>query len=147
MEEVLALALEARGAVGHHAFALGGPDLAAKIRLAGFAELAFAAFWGAAMGEVVLIGEVHQHGLGLAWRDQDRKDPVVGRTIARLHCLPASRSSHPRPPIRRSPRPHGRGRWGMRLQDLCQRVCMHLFATFSILLPLLAEHKDWVLPV
>ena len=52
MEEVLALALEARGAVGHHAFALGGPDLAAEVRLAGFAELAFAAFRGAVMGRL-----------------------------------------------------------------------------------------------
>ena len=34
VEEVLALALEARGAVGHDAFALGGADLAAEVGLA-----------------------------------------------------------------------------------------------------------------
>lgn len=47
VEEVFSLALETRGTVGHHAFALCGTDLAAEIRLAGFAELAFAAFGGA----------------------------------------------------------------------------------------------------
>lgn len=43
VQQLLALAGEARGAVGHHAFALGRADLAAEVRLAGFAELAFAA--------------------------------------------------------------------------------------------------------
>jgi hypothetical protein len=52
VEEVFALALEARGAVGHNAFALRGPDLAAEVRLAGFAEFAFAALGGA---ETVLV--------------------------------------------------------------------------------------------
>jgi hypothetical protein len=45
VEEVLALALEARGAVGHDALALGGSDLAAEVGLARFAELALFAFW------------------------------------------------------------------------------------------------------
>ena len=44
MEEVFALALEARGAVGHHALALRGADLAAEVGFAGLAELALAAF-------------------------------------------------------------------------------------------------------
>ena len=44
VEEVFAFAFEAGCAVGHDAFALGGANLAAKVRLAGFAELAFAAF-------------------------------------------------------------------------------------------------------
>ena len=43
VEEVLALALEARGAVRHDTFALGGADLTAEVRLAGLAELAFLA--------------------------------------------------------------------------------------------------------
>ncbi len=47
VQEVLALALEARGAVGHDAFALRGADFAAEVRLAGFAEFAFFAFGGA----------------------------------------------------------------------------------------------------
>lgn len=50
MQEVLAPGAEARGAVGHDAFALGGADLAAQVRLAGFAEFAVAAF-GRAVGE------------------------------------------------------------------------------------------------
>lgn len=47
MEEVFSLALQARCAVGHDAFSLGCADLATQVRLAGFAELAFAAFGGA----------------------------------------------------------------------------------------------------
>jgi hypothetical protein len=45
VEQVLALALEARGAVGHDALALGRANLAAEVRLAGFAELALLALW------------------------------------------------------------------------------------------------------
>ena len=44
MQKVFALALEARGAVRHDTFALGGADLTAEVRLAGLAELAFLAF-------------------------------------------------------------------------------------------------------
>jgi len=44
VEEVFALALEARCAVGHHTLALCGADFAAEVRLAGEAELAFLAF-------------------------------------------------------------------------------------------------------
>jgi hypothetical protein len=47
VKEILALALEARGAVRHDAFALRGADLATEVGLAGLAELAFFAFGGA----------------------------------------------------------------------------------------------------
>jgi hypothetical protein len=47
VQDVLALALESRGSVGHDALALGGADLAAKVGLAGLAELALFAFRGA----------------------------------------------------------------------------------------------------
>jgi hypothetical protein len=47
VKEILALALEARGAVRHDAFALRGADLAAEVGLAGLAEFAFFAFGGA----------------------------------------------------------------------------------------------------
>lgn len=47
VEEVLALGLEARGAVGHDALALGGANLAAKVGLARLAELALATLGGA----------------------------------------------------------------------------------------------------
>lgn len=47
VEEVFALALEARGSVRHDTLALGCANLAAKVGLAGLAELAFLAFWGA----------------------------------------------------------------------------------------------------
>lgn len=50
MEEIFALAFEAGGAVRHDAFALCGSDFAAEVRLAGFAEFAFAAFGGAMVG-------------------------------------------------------------------------------------------------
>jgi hypothetical protein len=45
VEEVLALALEARGAVGHNALTLSCADLAAQVGLARLAELALLAFW------------------------------------------------------------------------------------------------------
>lgn len=45
MKQVLALALEARSAVGHNALALGGADLAAEVGLARLAELALLALW------------------------------------------------------------------------------------------------------
>ena len=54
VEEVLAFAFEARGAVRHDAFALGGADLAAEVGLAGLAEFAFFAFGCA--GWEVLVG-------------------------------------------------------------------------------------------
>jgi hypothetical protein len=47
VEEILALALEARCAVGHDTLSLCGADLAAEVGLAGLAELALLAFWGA----------------------------------------------------------------------------------------------------
>lgn len=51
MQEVFAPGAEARGAVGHDAFALGGADLAAQVRLAGFAEFAVTAFGRAVEGK------------------------------------------------------------------------------------------------
>jgi len=47
VEKVFALALEARGSVRHDTLALGCANLAAKVGLAGLAELALLAFWGA----------------------------------------------------------------------------------------------------
>ena len=47
VEEVLALAPEARSAVGHDTLSLCGTDLSAEVGLARLAELAFLAFWGA----------------------------------------------------------------------------------------------------
>ena len=44
MEKVLALALEAGCAVGHDTLSLCSANLAAEVGLAGFAELALAAF-------------------------------------------------------------------------------------------------------
>ena len=52
MQEVFAPGAEARGAVGHDAFALGGADLAAQVRLAGLAEFAVAAFGRAVEGKI-----------------------------------------------------------------------------------------------
>lgn len=45
VEEVLALALEARGAIGHDTLTLCCADLAAEVGLAGLAELALLALW------------------------------------------------------------------------------------------------------
>ncbi len=47
VQHILALALEAGGAVGHDTFALGGANLAAEVRLARLAKLALFAFGGA----------------------------------------------------------------------------------------------------
>lgn len=47
VQQVLALAAEARGAVGHEALALRRADLAAEVGLARLAELALLALWGA----------------------------------------------------------------------------------------------------
>ena len=47
VEEILALALEARGSVGHDTLALGGSDLATEVGLARLAELALLALGGA----------------------------------------------------------------------------------------------------
>jgi hypothetical protein len=48
VEEILALALEARGAVRHHTLTLGRADGTAEVGLAGLAELALLALGGAA---------------------------------------------------------------------------------------------------
>ena len=47
MEQRFAFAGEARCTVRHDATALGGPNLATEVGLAGFTEFTFAAFWGA----------------------------------------------------------------------------------------------------
>lgn len=47
VQHILALALEAGGAVGHYALALGGANLTAQVRLARLAKLALFAFGGA----------------------------------------------------------------------------------------------------
>lgn len=44
VQQVFAFAFEARGAIRHDAFALGGADFAAEVGFAGAAEFAFAAF-------------------------------------------------------------------------------------------------------
>lgn len=49
MQEVLALALEARGAIRHYALALCSANLAAQVGLSGLAELALLAFGGAVL--------------------------------------------------------------------------------------------------
>jgi len=56
VEEVLAPAFEARGAIGHETFTLGSPDLAAEIGLSRLAELALLAFGCAEQCELVLDG-------------------------------------------------------------------------------------------
>lgn len=50
VKQILALALESRGAVGHQTLALGGSDLTAKVGLSGLTELALLAFGGAVEG-------------------------------------------------------------------------------------------------
>jgi hypothetical protein len=47
VQEILALALEARGAVGHHTLALCGANGTAEVSLARLAELALLALSGA----------------------------------------------------------------------------------------------------
>lgn len=49
MQEILALALESGGSIGHDSLSLCGSDLTAEIGLAGLAELAFFTF-GCAVG-------------------------------------------------------------------------------------------------
>ena len=51
MQQILALALESRGTVRHDTLALSGPNLAAEVGLARYAELAFFAFRGAAASQ------------------------------------------------------------------------------------------------
>jgi hypothetical protein len=54
VQEVLALALEPRGSIGHDSPSLGCSDLAAKVGLARLAELAFTALRGAVEMRLVL---------------------------------------------------------------------------------------------
>jgi hypothetical protein len=53
VKQILALALESRGAVGHQTLALGGSDLTAEVGLSGLAELALLAFGGVESDNVV----------------------------------------------------------------------------------------------
>lgn len=57
MEEVFAFAFEAGGSIWHYAFALCCADLTAEVCLAGFAELAFFAFWCAMCMLVIEYGK------------------------------------------------------------------------------------------
>lgn len=64
MQEVLALALKARGAIRHDTLALGGTNLSAEVGLSGFAELAFFTLWRAvreAKLALVVVILVPQH--------------------------------------------------------------------------------------
>ena len=66
VEDVLATGAEAGGAVGHHTLALGGADLAAKVGLAGLAELALLALGGVESDDVVAglhVGDALADGL------------------------------------------------------------------------------------
>jgi len=57
MQQVFAAGFESGGAVWHDSLALGGTDLAAEVRFAGSAELAFAAFGGAERNRAVSLGD------------------------------------------------------------------------------------------
>lgn len=66
VEDVLTTGAEAGGAVGHHTSALGGADLAAKVGLAGLAELALLALGGVESDDVVAglhVGDALADGL------------------------------------------------------------------------------------
>lgn len=79
VEEILALALEARGAVGHHTLALGRADGAAEVGLARLAELALLALGGAA-GEIWLVNVSHlATSRRPSWQQEDslERDDVV----------------------------------------------------------------------
>jgi len=77
MQEVFAAGFEPGGAVGHDSLALGGTDLAAEIRFAGFTEFAFAAFGGAERKQGSKLGR---------WRRTE--DGVLERydVVARFDC-------------------------------------------------------------
>lgn len=114
MQQLFALALEARCSVGHDTFALGSSDLAAKVRLAGFAEFAFAALGCAGEKET-------------CQRSSDLKSIQLEKhTREPRHCLQALRSLHLRRRTRRYQRPHDRGLWGRHPLDLFRKVCTRL---------------------
>jgi hypothetical protein len=85
VEEVLALALESRGPVRHHALALRGPNLAAEVRLAGLAELALATLGRAVDGvSSRIIEHMYARGGSLLKRHHvvpglDRRDALANR--------------------------------------------------------------------
>jgi hypothetical protein len=66
VKQILALALESRGAVGHQTLTLCGSDLTAKVGLSGLAELALLAFGGVESNDVVTrldVGDALANGL------------------------------------------------------------------------------------
>lgn len=66
VQDVLTLALEAAGTVGHHALALSGANLAAKVGLAGLAELALLALGGVEGDDMIAgldVGDALADGL------------------------------------------------------------------------------------
>ena len=76
MQELFAFAFEAGASIRHHALALGSSNFTAQIRLARFAELAFAAFRGA---KVRMISKVRG--------DLRHSKERFGPTITLRHCL------------------------------------------------------------
>src|SRR5690606_21487776 len=78
VEQVLALALEAGGAVRHQSLALGRADLSAEVGLAGLAELALLALGGAIKPEYEYwIGQLLSGDRGFLLEGDD--------VVARLH--------------------------------------------------------------
>jgi hypothetical protein len=66
VKQILALALESRGAIGHQTLTLGGSDLTAKVGLSGLAELALLTFGGVESDDVVTgldVGDALANGL------------------------------------------------------------------------------------
>lgn len=68
MQEALATGLEPGGAIGHDSLTLGGPDLAAEVRLAGSAKFAFTAFGGAERSQGSQLGKRSSAGGDRGWR-------------------------------------------------------------------------------
>ena len=91
VEEVLALALEARGAVRHHTLALGRADGTAEVGLARLAELALLALGGAA-GEMWLVSVSRLTAFAWQSRDAQTGHGKGGQlTRARRRGRPSSR--------------------------------------------------------
>lgn len=59
VKQILALALESRGTIGHQTLTLSGSDLAAEVGLSGLTELALLAF-GGAVREYVSFCEIDE---------------------------------------------------------------------------------------
>jgi len=66
VKQILALALESRGTIGHQTLTLSGSDLAAEVGLSGLTELALLAFGGVKGNDVVTrldVGDALTNGL------------------------------------------------------------------------------------